>query len=120
MTNLQAALGCAQMNKINLIISKKIKLAKLYEKYLSNNKLIKLQSQKKKKNVYWMYCVEIPNLNSIKRKKLLKKLNQKGIETREMFIPYNLQNFCLKTVKKIDCPKANKVAHHFIYHQVQI
>ena len=35
------------MNKINLIISKKIKLAKLYEKYLSNNKLIKLPITKK-------------------------------------------------------------------------
>ena len=56
--------------------------------------------KKNVKNVYWMYCVKIPNLNSIKRKKLLKKLNQKGIETREMFIPYNLQNFCLKTIKK--------------------
>ena len=116
MTNVQAALGCAQMDKINLIISKKIKLAKLYEKYLSNNKLIKLPITKKNvKNVYWMYCVKIPNLNSIKRKKLLKKLYQKGIETREMFIPYNLQNFCLKSVKKIDCPKANKVAFNSFY-----
>ena len=116
MTNLQAALGCAQMEKINLIIEKKIKLARLYEKYLSKNKLIKLPLTKKGvKNVYWMYCVKIPILNSFKRKKLLKKLFEKGIETREMFIPYNLQNFYLKTEKKINCPKANKVAYNSFY-----
>ena len=116
MTNLQAALGCAQMQKIEVIIDKKIKLAKLYEKYLSKNKLIHLPITKKNfKNVYWMYCIKIPTLNSLKRKKLLKQLYQKGIETREMFIPYNLQDFYLKTEKKINCPKANKVAYNSFY-----
>ena len=38
-----------------------------------------------------------------------------GIETREMFIPYNLQKFYLKKEKKINCPKANKVAFNSFY-----
>ena len=115
MTNLQAALGCAQMTKIKSIINKKIKLAKLYKKYLGKNKLIKLPITKKNiKNVFWMFCIKVPSLNSKKRKKLLKKLFHMGIETREMFIPYNLQKFYLNK-EKINCPKANKVAFNSFY-----
>ena len=100
MTNLQAALGCAQMIKINSIISKKIEIAKLYEKYLKKNNMIKLPSTKKNiKNVYWMYCITVPSFNSFKTEKLMKELLKKGIETRKMFIPYNLQKFSKKEKK---------------------
>ena len=115
MTNLQAALGCAQMLKIKSIISKKIQIAKIYEKYLKKNKLIKLPITKKNiKNVYWMYCITIPSFDSLKREKLMKKLLQKGIETRKMFIPYNLQKFIEKE-KNNNCPKANKIAFNSFY-----
>ena len=115
MTNLQAALGCAQMTKINSIISKKIQIAKLYEKYLKKNNMIKLPLTKKNiKNVYWMYCITVPSFNSHKTEKLMEKLLKEGIETRKMFIPYNLQKFAKKE-KKSNCPKANKIAFNSFY-----
>jgi perosamine synthetase len=118
MTNLQAAIGCAQMNKINFIVRQKIKIAKLYDKYLSNNPLIiRPHTKKNVKNVFWMYCVSIPGLKNSLRKKIMNKLFQKGIETREMFIPCNLQNIFLKKklFKSDECPRANVVAYNTFY-----
>lgn len=118
MTNLQAAIGCAQMKKINFIIKRKINIAKLYDKYLFNNSLIvKPYTKKNIKNVFWMYCVSIPKYKNNLRKSIMHKLLSKGIETREMFIPCNLQNIFLKNklFKKNDCPIANKVAYNSFY-----
>jgi perosamine synthetase len=118
MTNIQAAIGCAQMKKINFIIQQKIKIAKLYDKYLSKNQLIiRPYTKPNVKNVFWMYCVSIPDFKKSKREKLMKKLLHKGIETREMFIPCNLQNLFLKNklFKKNECPLANVVAFNSFY-----
>jgi|688.fasta_scaffold14137_6 perosamine synthetase len=118
MTNLQAAIGCAQMKKINFIVQQKIKIAKLYDKYLAKNSLIiRPYTKKNVKNVFWMYCVSIPSFKNLLRKKLMKKLIQKGIETREMFIPCNLQNIFLKKklFKRNQCPRANLVAYNTFY-----
>ena len=43
-----------------------------------------------------MYCITVPSFNSFKTEKLMKELLKKGIETRKMFIPYNLQKFSKK------------------------
>ena len=61
-----------------------------------------------------MYCITIPSFNSSKIERLMKKLLQKGIQTRKMFIPYNLQKF-IKKRKNNNCPKANKIAFNSFY-----
>ena len=76
--------------------------------------MIKLPQQKNIKNVYWMYCITVPSFNSFKTEKLMKELLKKGIETRKMFIPYNLKKF-RKKEKKDNCPKANKIAFNSFY-----
>jgi len=118
MTNIQAAIGCAQMKKINFIVQQKIKIAKLYDKYLSKNLLIiRPYTKKSVKNVFWMYCVSIPTYKNLLRKKIMEKLFKKGIETREMFIPCNLQNIFLKNklFKRNECPRANVVSYNSFY-----
>jgi len=118
MTNLQAAIGCAQMNKIKYILQKKIRIANMYDKYLSSNNLITRPYTKENvKNVYWMYCVSIPKFKKSLRKKIMQKLLTKGIETRDMFIPCNLQSVFLKKrlFKSNECPKANVVAYNSFY-----
>ena len=118
MTNIQAAIGCAQMKKINFIIRQKIKIAKLYDKYLAKNPLIiRPYTKPNFKNVFWMYCISIPKFQNLKRKKLMRKLLKKGIETREMFVPCNLQNIFLKNqlFERKECPRANIVAFNSFY-----
>ena len=88
MTNLQAALGLAQLNRIHELINKKIEIFEMYKYYLEDIPNIKLNFQKEGyKNVYWMVCLEFLNYDEKKRDNLIKKLKEKGIDSRPFFYP---------------------------------
>jgi perosamine synthetase len=97
-TNMQAALGLSQLDRINSIIKKKIKIGKSYYSYLKNNKNIYIQKPiyNNIKNVYWVVGVLIKN-KKISANIIRSKLKKKGIETRAFFWPMNRQ----KILKKI-------------------
>ena len=88
MTNLQAALGLAQLERINEFLDKKKEIYEWYKEGLKYVPNIKLNFQKKGfKNVYWMICLEIIGYNEKKRDDLMKKLKEKGIDSRPFFYP---------------------------------
>ena len=51
------------------------------------------------------------------RREIMAELKRLGIETREGFIPYNLQEIFIRRsfTKPEDCPNANKVAYSSFY-----
>jgi len=89
MTNLQAAVGVAQLAQIRKFIQLKRRNAMLYNKYLRQVPGITLPPEKSwARNIYWMYSVLIDdNIYSISRDKLMSKLQNLGIETRPFFVP---------------------------------
>ncbi len=88
MTNLQAALGVAQVERIEELLNKKRKIFEWYKEYLNDTSNIKLNFQKNGyKNVYWMICVQIIGYDEEKRDNLMKKLKEKGIDSRPFFYP---------------------------------
>lgn len=93
LTNLQAALGLAQMENINSILDKKIQIARIYSSYLQNIPGIILPPQKEwAKNVYWMYSILIEEQKyGINRDTLIKNLEKEDIETRPFFPPVHTQ-----------------------------
>jgi len=92
MTNIQAAIGLAQLEKINELIEMRRKNAHLYNKILKDVPGITLPPEKEwAKNVYWMYSILIGNDFGISRDDLAKKLKEQGIETRNFFIPVHQQ-----------------------------
>ena len=92
MTNLQSAIGLAQMEKFDENVRRRIQNAKLYNSMLKNIKGITLPPQTKGvKNVYWMYSILVNDEFNITRDELRKKLAKRGIETRTFFIPIHLQ-----------------------------
>jgi len=95
MTNLQAAIGVAQLEKLNKFIEKKIQIAKWYEntlKELAERKLIKLHPKMKwAKCIHWLYSILVEDKSKIKRDELVKKLKDRGIETRPFFYPIHIQ-----------------------------
>lgn len=94
-SNLQAALGLAQLEIIDKAITQKIKIAQSYNLMLKDLKSITLPVQKNGiKNVYWMYTLIAKTLSL--KVKLMKKLDLKGIQTREVFIPMHKQPALLK------------------------
>lgn len=92
MTNLQAALGLAQLEEVEKYIAKKIWMAKEYEKNLKNVSFLELPKQMPgSRSVYWMYAVKVKKGYRLKRDKLRKKLFENGIDTRDFFYPLHKQ-----------------------------
>jgi len=91
MTNIQAALGLAQLERINEIIQKKREIFRWYQECLKDLKGVKLNPEKEwAKNVYWMVCLVNENFDEEKRDEFMKKLKEKGIDTRPFFYPCSM------------------------------
>jgi perosamine synthetase len=85
MTNLQAALGVAQLGKIDRFIAKKRRIAEAYSKSLEGVPGLSTAPEMPwAKNVYWMYSVIVRR--SI-RNRVMEILANQGIETRPFFHP---------------------------------
>lgn len=118
LTNLQSAMGCAQVEKIEEIISKKRRIAAHYTEKLQDINEIQLPVEKPyARNVFWMYHIVLKNKSLEQRQRIMKYLQGKGVETRDGFIPYNLQDTFITRglAKKEDCPVANSVAYSGLY-----
>lgn len=88
MTNLQAALGVAQLKKIDVLITKKRQIASTYKKLLRSLPTVTPAPEMPwAKNVYWLYSVLVKNPL---RDKIMKYLGRQGIETRPFFHPIHL------------------------------
>lgn len=112
MTNMQAALGLAQLEKIFYIIRKKIKIARWYNKYLGKTKEIKLHSRAPwAKSVYWMYSIVIDlRAINISRDNFMQELKHKGIETRPFFVPIHKQPMYQEQYGNLSFPMTTKLA----------
>lgn len=91
MTNMQAAVGVAQLKKLDKFIEKKRRIARWYEeglRDLAEKGVVKLHPEMPwAKCVYWMYSILIEDKYGITRDKLMEKLEKNGIETRPFFYP---------------------------------
>lgn len=88
MTNLQAALGVAQLERIDEIIKKKITIHNWYVRELSSIKNLKLmRSSFNTRAVYWMVCITIPGYSEKQRNYLMNHLKNNGIDSRPYFYP---------------------------------
>lgn len=92
MTNIQAAIGVAQMEKIDRIITIKRENAKAYNVLLGNVSGISIPPEAEwAKNVYWMYSILLEEDAGISRDDLMLKLKEDGIDTRPFFYPMHTQ-----------------------------
>ncbi len=118
MTNLQAAIGCAQLEKISAILEMKREIAGEYNRLLGGCPDLLLPVEKDyARNIYWMYHIVLRGRASGGRTDLMARLAEDGIETRETFIPYTLQQHLPlpEGVGPADCPEAGKVAFSGFY-----
>jgi aminotransferase in exopolysaccharide biosynthesis len=89
LTNIQAAMGVAQLEQIDSFINKKGKIAKKYNELLSNVDGVTVTPDKDWAfNNFWLYSILIDeNKFGMNSKELYKKLNDKGIMSRPFFKP---------------------------------
>jgi len=118
LTNLQAAIGCGQVSQIDDIIEQKRRVALSYAERFNGLDVLQLPIEKPyARNVYWMYHVVLKGRFARRRTEVLSRLHDKGIETREGFIPYNMQEVFLERglTRLDDCPVANSIALSSFY-----
>jgi len=106
MTNLQAAIGLAQVENAEMLVNAKISLGKKYAQQLKDVKGLILPKEKPGcKNVYWMYGIVLGDEIKMDNKQFMGKLAEKGVETRIFFYPMHKQPaYINKTVENApDC-----------------
>jgi perosamine synthetase len=88
MTNLQAAIGVAQLRKIDHLIERKRTIARLYAEQLKELPAVTPAPEMPwAKNVYWLYSVLV---EETLRNKLIDIFEKQGIEVRPFFYPSHI------------------------------
>jgi perosamine synthetase len=87
LTNLQAALGLAQVERIEEIIARKRSMGQEYNRCLAGIKGLQLPVEEPwARNVYWMYGVVLSEETGMDATVFGQRLKQQGIETRPFFL----------------------------------
>ncbi len=87
LTNLQAAIGLGQLERMEEIIAKKRWLGKAYTERLQGIHSIQLPLEETwARQVYWMYGVVLNENMGLDAVQLAQKLKGKGVETRPFFL----------------------------------
>ena len=87
LTNLQAAIGVAQMERFETILDHKLRIADIYKKYLANVQSIVQLPQTTEHLVHsnWLFTIRLAE--DIDRDKVIKKMLERGVDTRPVFYP---------------------------------
>lgn len=88
MSSMQAALGLAQLERIEELVSYKRKIFSWYQDALSESEGVTLNHEASNtKNTYWMVSVILDSKYGIKKSRLMEFMNAKGIDCRPFFHP---------------------------------
>jgi perosamine synthetase len=91
MTNIQAALGLAQLEKIDFHLTRRREIADYYYEYLKETPGIILPLEKPwAKHVFWMFSIVLDKNLPVERDSLMDELLEEGIQTRPFFYPMHI------------------------------
>ena len=87
LTNLQAALGVAQLERMDQIVARKRSMGQTYDLLLKDIDRLQLPAEEPwAKNVYWMYGVVLLDKAGMDANELAHRLKERGVETRPFFL----------------------------------
>jgi perosamine synthetase len=118
MTGYQAALGLAQLGRIEETLARKRRLAQVYDGLLEGVEGIRGPVEEPwARNVYWMYGVVLGDEVDRSREEVQARLRERGVDTRTFFCPMNLQP-ALRQVpgfRTEPCPIAERLWERGLY-----
>ena len=92
MTNLQAAIGVAQMERIEEFIARKRGIAQAYNQGLREVSFVQTPPEAGwATSVYWMYSILLGEDFHLDRDEVMKRLRDQGIDSRPFFYPIHIQ-----------------------------
>jgi perosamine synthetase len=92
-TNMQAALGVAQLERLDEFVVKKRTIGNRYNEALANEKSIQLPLAETgyAENIYWVYAIVLNKEMPLNAEAVMKQLVVAGIGTRPFFYPMHQQ-----------------------------
>lgn len=117
MTNLHAAIGCAQMDKADELVNLRINMAQRYLKrlkHLQEHFALPVQEEWAK-NVYWMFGIVLRQDSAMSAEALQRRLGEFGVDTRRFFFPGHLQPVFKEFGKGIQAPVSENLWNKGIY-----
>lgn len=118
LTNLQAAIGLAQMERIDKIVEKKRWIGEEYNHRLKDISCLHLPVEESwAKNVYWMYGLVLSADSGMDAVQFARRLMEKGVETRPFFLGMHEQPVFreMNLFKEESYPVAERLARHGLY-----
>lgn len=115
MTNLQAALGVAQLEQVEAFIEKKRLLMSWYREALGGVPGLTLNTERPgTTNVYWMVSVVLGDALPVSRDTVCARLREHGVDTRPFFVPMShlphLTGFRRHGASADECPVASRLS----------
>jgi len=119
MTNLQAAVGVAQLEQIDKYIQLKDQMGATYNEFLIDLPNIIIQKTKSwARRVYWMYCIEIDEKVNLTAKTMIKCLAKNGIGARPFFYGLHQQPILINKGyfdKSFSLPVTERISKQGLY-----
>jgi len=118
LTNIQAAIGLAQLERIDELVEKKRWIGRSYNERLKDVPgLILPVEEPWAKNVYWMYGVVLDESRNMDAKEFAKRLRERGVDTRPFFLGMHEQPIfqAMGLFKDGHYPVADGIARQGLY-----
>ena len=118
MTNMQAAVGLAQLERIEEHVKRKREIASLYAGSLRDIELLQLPREEVwAKNVYWMYGVVLDKNSGMDACEFARRLLERGVQSRPFFLGMHRQPALHKRGLFIDesYPVADRLTEQGLY-----
>jgi perosamine synthetase len=118
LTNLQAALGLAQLERIDQIVAQKRWMGNEYTLRLKDVSGLQLPTEESwARNVYWMYGVVLRESTGMDALQFASRLRERGVETRPFFLGMHEQPVFHKRGLFLNerYPTAEKIARQGLY-----
>jgi perosamine synthetase len=120
MSNLQAALGVAQLERLDEFVLRKRKMGKRYTELLldlTDQLQLPVPQTVDAENIYWVYGVVLKDHVGFDAAEMMPRLAKLGVGTRPFFWPMHEQPVFQKMglFKSVSCPNAENIARRGFY-----
>ena len=119
MTNLQAALGVAQLERLDDHVARKRELGRHYDELLGGLRDVQrpLPRTAAAENIYWVYGLVVGDSHALAADEAMRRLAKDGIGTRPFFWPMHEQPVFRRMglFAGVSCPVAERLARRGFY-----
>lgn len=119
LTNMQAALGLAQLEKLDATVARKRRMGRLYTRLLADIPHLQLPLERTEyaENLYWVYSLILDDSLEMDARAAMAALQARGIGTRPFFWPMHAQPVFLRMglFQGVTHPVAERIARRGFY-----